>query len=87
MKLSDFCSIYTAEAYAIYHALKIIKKKNQMPKSIILSDSLNTIFSIHNTNQPNAISSKMQNLITYLKYNNQIVLLTWIPGHVGFLNN
>ncbi|KAL4142826.1 hypothetical protein QTP88_005223 [Uroleucon formosanum] len=86
IKFPDFCSIYTAEAYAIYHALETIQQLN-IDKAIILSDSLSTINSICNINQPNAISSMIQNLIAFLNHNNQYVMLLWIPSHTGIHGN
>ncbi|XP_016656082.2 uncharacterized protein LOC107882354 [Acyrthosiphon pisum] len=86
IKFPDFCSIYTAEAYAIYHALETIQQLN-IDKAIILSDSLSTINSICNINQPNAISSMIQNRIALLNHNNQDVMLLWIPSHTGIHGN
>ncbi|CAI6359749.1 unnamed protein product [Macrosiphum euphorbiae] len=86
IKFPDFCSIYTAEAYAIYHALETIQQL-KIDKALILSDSLSTINSISNINQPNAISRMIQNQISLLNHNNQNVLLVWIPSHIGIPGN
>lgn len=76
-KIPDICSIYMLEAYATFYKLKIIKKRNQIPKSIKLSDFLCSISNIYNINhQLNTISSKIHNLLWFFNYNNQIVLLT-----------
>jgi len=73
IKLTDFCSIYTAEAYAISQTLEIIKQF-KLNKALILSDSLsnlNILNSIRNINQPNIISRIIQNQISLLNNNNQ----------------
>jgi len=60
LKFPVYCSIYTAEALAILHALDIIKQ-DTINKSITLSDSLSTLTSIKHFFQPNSISQKIQN--------------------------
>lgn len=85
-KLPDFCSIYTAEAYAISQTLEVIKQ-HKINKAIILSDSLSSLKSIRNTNHPNTISKIIQNQISLLNINNQNVKLLWIPSHVGIIGN
>jgi len=86
LKLPDYCSIYTAEALAISHALDIIKQ-DTINKSIILSDSLSTLTSIKNFFQPNSISQKIQNQISYLQTNAQTVTFIWIPSYIGIPGN
>ncbi|CAI6372478.1 unnamed protein product [Macrosiphum euphorbiae] len=86
LKLPDYCSIYTAEALAISHALDIIKQ-DSINKSIILSDSLSTFKSIQNHYQPNSISQKIQNQISFLQTNAQTISLIWIPSHIGIPGN
>jgi len=68
LKLPDYCSIYTAEALAISYALDIIKQ-DTINKSIILSDSISTLTRIKNFFQPNSISQKIQNQISYIQTN------------------
>jgi len=82
LKLPDFCSIYTAEALAISHALNIIKQ-DSINKSIILSESLSALASIKNHFQPNNISQKIQNQISYLQTNAQTISMIWIESHIG----
>ena len=86
IKFPDFCSIYTAEAFAISHALEIVKEQ-KIDQALILSDSLSAIYSIRNVHQPNTISTIIQNQISLLNSNNQTATLLWIPSHVGIPGN
>ncbi|XP_025423220.1 uncharacterized protein LOC112692690 [Sipha flava] len=86
IKLPNFCSIFTAEALAISHALEIVKQQ-KIDQALILSDSLSALKSILNTKQPNTISRIIQNQISLLNINNQIITLLWIPSHVGIPGN
>jgi len=85
-KFPDFCSIYTAEALAISHALEIVKQQ-KIDHALILSDSLSALNSILNIKQPNTISRIIQNQISLLNSNNQFTTLLWIPSHVGIPGN
>ncbi|CAI6352605.1 unnamed protein product [Macrosiphum euphorbiae] len=86
IKFPDFCSIYTAEAHVVYHALETIQQL-KIDKALILSDSLSTMNSVRNINQLNAISRMIQNQISLLNHNNQNVTLLWIPSHAGIPGN
>lgn len=85
IKLPKFCLIYPVEVHACD-----IPRSRDYPKKLNAETYhtkwplLSTISSIYNINQPNVTSSKIQYFESYLKYNNQTVLLTWIPGHVEF---
>ncbi|KAF0760651.1 RNA-directed DNA polymerase from mobile element jockey, partial [Aphis craccivora] len=43
--------------------------------------------SIKNFFQPNSISQKIQNQISYLQTNTQTVTFIWIPSHIGIPGN
>ncbi|XP_060846524.1 uncharacterized protein LOC132926202 [Rhopalosiphum padi] len=85
IKFPDFCSIYTAEALAISHALEIVKQQ-KTDHALILSDSLSALNSILNI-KPNTISRIIQNQFFLLNSNNQFATLLWIPSHVGIPGN
>lgn len=86
LKLPNFFSIYTAEALAVSYALGIIKQ-NKINNSVILSDSLSTLTSIKNYFQPNSLSQKIQNQISNLLSNAQIITMIWISSHIGIPGN
>ncbi|KAF0769812.1 Uncharacterized protein FWK35_00001706 [Aphis craccivora] len=81
-KLPPECSIYTAEALAIYKALQniTINKETSCNKYLILSDSLGSLTGINNLTNPSDIS-KLIHEETY-----ELTFL-WIPGHCGIDGN
>ncbi|KAL4112023.1 hypothetical protein QTP88_015872 [Uroleucon formosanum] len=85
-KLPPTCSIYTAEAVAILMAIKFVNK-NENEKYIILSDSLSSLISIKNKINPSDIAIQIQNRLEEAKRKNNIIILIWIPGHIGIDGN
>jgi ribonuclease HI len=88
-KLPTECSIYTAEALAIYNAvLYILHNKETTPNNyLIISDTLSSITGIQNTTHPSDISKLIQEK-TYEARNMEIDLCyAWVPGHCGIHGN
>jgi ribonuclease HI len=87
-RLPDYCSIYTAEFWAILEALKWIEE-NKPNKTVIISDSLSVLSSIQtNTTRTrenflNQINAK----IKQLNNSNIIVEFMWIPSHIEIRGN
>lgn len=81
-----FYSIYSAKALAISQLLDIIKQ-DKINNFIIFSDSLNILKSIKNYFQPNSLSKKIQNQISYLQIYAQTITIIWIPSHIGIPGN
>lgn len=85
-KLPTECSIYTAEALAIYNAvLYILHNKEIAPNNyLIISDSLSSITGIQNTTHPSDISKLIQEK-TYdnTQYGDRYMLCmgTWTLWH------
>jgi len=86
LRLPDFCSIYSAEATAISHALDLIKTK-RIRKAAILSDSLSSLRSIENPFTPNEIARKIQNQLYNLTNFGYSIILIWIPSHSQITGN
>ena len=64
-RLPDFCSIYTAEFWAILESLKWIEL-NKPNKTVIISDSLSVLSSIH-TNHSKSREKFLKQINTMLK--------------------
>lgn len=71
---------------AILLAIKSVNK-NKNQKYIILSDSLSSLISIKNTFNPSGIAIQIQNRLEEAKKKNNIIILVWIPGHIGIEGN
>ncbi|KAL4119558.1 hypothetical protein QTP88_012363 [Uroleucon formosanum] len=74
-------SIYTAETYAIYEAVKIVVSSNS-ENSIILSDSFSAITSI--INPKNELVQLIQKSLSTTDRN---IFFMWVPSHVGIPGN
>jgi len=85
LKFPNTCSIFTAEAFAISHALEIIEP-NQINKAVILSDSL-ALTSITNFHQLNCLFKKIPNQITSLYLTSQTINFIWITSYIGIQGN
>ena len=88
LKLHEFNSIFTAELAAISKALDYIEE-NEMPKTVILSDSLSALQAIQNistTNRPDLIHSILKQ-VNHIHNKGLIAELAWIPSHIGILGN
>lgn len=79
LKISDYCSIYTAEDSCTIDMIK----QDAINKSIILSDSLSTLTSIKNLSQANSLSQKIQNQISHLPTHSKTISFIWIPSNIG----
>ncbi|KAL4144026.1 hypothetical protein QTP88_006263 [Uroleucon formosanum] len=88
-KLPPKCSIYTAEAIAIYKAVQnnIINKETSHNKYLILSDSLSSLTGINNLTNPTDISKLIQDTIHVASQKGIEISFLWIPGHCGIDSN
>lgn len=81
--MSDISSIFTAEAAGILHAIYIENKHKS--KTLIFSDSLSVIMTVHNPNNIKWSSvNKIRDLL--IEYKSKIKLV-WIPGYVNIYGN
>lgn len=78
--LPNFSSIFTAEAFAIFKAIKCSNKK----KTVIFSDSLSTISAVKNISNSIGIVETIRDLLIS---NSQTLKIVWIPGHTGIRGN
>lgn len=88
-RITDICSIFTAEAYAILQALEWVEKENAN-NSIIFSDSQSVLTALEKQNL-STFSNYMINLIRLKLYNftkqNINIILSWVKGHAGIIGN
>jgi len=83
-QLPPSTSIYAAETYAIYEALKIVLLSNPKNYSIIISESLSALSSITNLYPKNELVQHIQILISEI---NSPTCFMWVPSHVGIPGN
>ncbi|XP_008182880.3 uncharacterized protein LOC100570071 [Acyrthosiphon pisum] len=86
-KLSNKCSIYTAEALAILKAIEFATNKVEANQIIILSDSLSSLMSIQNHWKPTDLARKILNAHTTASFAGKQISYMWIPGHCNIEGN
>ena len=82
-RLPSICSVYTAELYAIYKAVKYISVSD-IQKAVIFSDSLSVLQAISSYKTKNHYMIKLQKL---LSISTKEIILEWVPAHVGIHGN
>lgn len=84
-KLDTFCSIFTAEAVAIWEALKYANDNN-LKDVVIMSDS-RSVLSALVSKKRTEILDRIRVEIVELTRMNTSVRLFWIKSHVGIMGN
>jgi len=87
MALPAQTSVFTAEAVAIYIALKNIKSDTSNTRYTIFSDSLSSLAAIRNVNHNSPLISKIYRNLLRLQTEGRIISFCWIPSHVGISGN
>ena len=85
-RIPDGSSIFSAEAVGLLNALKIIRESKRK-KFIIFSDSLSCLQSIENEDLCNTLILKFLQTYTRLLRKRKVVVLCWIPSHIGIDGN
>lgn len=78
--LSSYCSVYTAELYAIWQAL-LFFSFTQHNMCVIYSDSLSAIQSLKNKFTQSPLCINILQLTTHLISHDKNINIVWIPGH------
>lgn len=78
----QYCSVYTAEALAVLHAVNY-GAINQN-KYIICTDSSSTISALKNASNKSNIIIKIRNKLVHHK---NAIKVMWVPGHAGIPGN
>ncbi|XP_073976449.1 uncharacterized protein [Rhodnius prolixus] len=84
--LPYYASVYTAEAYALCQALKLIKDKDYN-KSLVLTDSLSAIMALRDQFSTDPMVVTILKLLFDLRARGQGVTFVWVPGHIGVSGN
>ena len=79
-------SIYTAELYAIWQALRYADM-NGFNISLICSDSLSAIEALSNTFTTDPLVQSILALVHWIETQRKKVCFIWTPGHVGIHGN
>ena len=82
-RLPSTCSVYTAEMYAVYRAIKFICNSD-IERAVIFSDSLSVLQSIESFKVKCHYMTKLQKL---LATSGKQIVLEWVPAHVGIHGN
>lgn len=88
-RIQEFCSIFTAEAYAIERALVWINQNN-IGNAIILTDSKSVLQAISTSvlkHYKNIIIYNIRELLYSLSCKQTIIRFIWTRGHVGITGN
>ena len=86
-RLPDDSSIFTADAKAIDLALDFISSCDANSKFIVFSDSLSVLKAINHTSSKNPQMQKPLEKCHELLAYKEIVLVGWIPSHIGIQGN
>ncbi|KAG5870009.1 hypothetical protein JTB14_001438 [Gonioctena quinquepunctata] len=84
--LNPYCTIFTAELYAIWQALLFFCFSHSR-SCVICSDSLSAIRSIENKFTKSLYSLRILELVTHLSSKGEKCTLLWIPSHSNILGN
>lgn len=88
--LQNECSIFTAEAYAVLEAIKLIQHVNNGQKFLICTDSLSLIHGLANLKfsfKTNYLLYMIKKCIYELYLNGTEIAFMWIPSHRGISGN
>lgn len=85
-RLSEICSIFSAELLAIYHVLALLIN-NENNNFTIYSDSLSAVQAICDKFSNHPIVIDIHIYLRILHRKNKIVSFCWVPAHVGIEGN
>ena len=85
-KLPDHCSVFTAEAVAIFQALNYVNE-HSIPKCVLCTDSLSAFTALQSSTSLHPIVTDiLESMHRLLETGCELVIL-WIPGHCGIQGN
>ncbi|GFT50992.1 RNase H domain-containing protein [Trichonephila clavipes] len=86
-RLDTSCSVFTAEAIAIYRALQLIDS-NMPRKYCIYTDSMSVLEALENYNYPcHPLVCNILDITSRLYSKGFDIVICWLPSHVGIIGN
>ncbi|GFU71624.1 pggt1b [Trichonephila clavipes] len=86
-RLDPSCSVFTAEAVAIYRALQSIDS-NMPPKYCIFTDSMSVLEALENYNDRcHPVVCNVLDITSRLYSKGFDIVFCWLPSHVGIIGN
>ncbi|GFX06988.1 putative RNA-directed DNA polymerase from transposon X-element [Trichonephila clavipes] len=86
-RLGTSCSIFTAEAVAIYRAIQLIDS-NMPRKNCIYTDSMSVLEALENYNDRcYPVVCKILDITSRLYSKGLDIVFCWLPSHVGIIGN
>ena len=88
-KITSYCSIFTAEAFAIYYAIKFILDNNLSPCSIYTDSKsvLESVLSYLYVKNTSFIIFEIKKVLLRASKNGILIFLKWVPSHLGIIGN
>ncbi|WP_316399482.1 reverse transcriptase domain-containing protein [Bradyrhizobium sp. 33ap4] len=86
VRLPDSASVFTAELYAIKHAVHYINIK-RITSPVIYTDSMSSLHAISSNTTRNPLVRQIRNIITSVHRNGSDLKFVWVPSHVGITGN
>lgn len=89
-KIDNACSIFTAEAYAIFNALIYIVKIDDTTNFTIVTDSMSVLMALDNRKlsyKTNYLVFKILDLLKELEIHGKVIKFKWVPSHQGITGN
>lgn len=86
VRLPDVATVFSAEPYAIAHALKHICAKHTK-SSVIRTDPLSSLRAVASTATKNVLVGQIHNFITTIQKKSLNIRLVWVPSHVRIKGN
>jgi hypothetical protein len=84
--LHPFCSIFTAEIYALYRAL--LHLRHQSPGRFLLcTDSLSSLHALSSRVSDNPLVVQSLCITSELLHHSHTIVFCWIPGHTAIPGN
>ncbi len=86
-KLSNYCSVFQSELFAIFKALEYINRKFSGNNITICTDSLSAIKAIGNSSSLTYLVQQVYSEIHKASHKNTNISFAWIRGHEGNCGN